>query len=395
MFFSGCSRSEDPPVSPTPRPSHFGVVEAWVDYQEAQNLGFEIVRRFILWGRVQPKRDQTTWDWLDYDVNKIHEYGFDVLLTLLPFAQWDQNSCRQGATLFGPPCDIKAYRAFVEAIVERYDGDGTEDMPDLKQGVHFWEIFNEPALPGGTEGYEVTADEYLDLLENTYPIIKERCPGCEALQGGEAGVVPQTVSYIERYLGLGASRFFDIANVHFIHADFFDENLFADKFMALLAKYGVAKPVWITEVQIQFGPGAAPPGFSESEAAAEMVKAYVRAFGLGVERIFYTVVKANPIFPAMVNRSALIDVAGRRRAPYYAMKTMIAQLKGFSRVEKIAPCQYRFHLPDKPVYVLWGSGSLPPEITGMVSVFSVSGDNSSMEASSISLTESPIFVIRQ
>jgi len=374
------------------RPSHFGVVEAWVDYQESQNLGFEIVRRFIPWGRIEPQRGKFDWNWLDYDVSMIHKYGFDVLLILLPFADWDQALCRPGAKLKGPPCDMEAYRAFARALVERYDGDGFSDMPGLARGIHFWEIFNEPALPAGVEGYDVPVEAYLELLEATYPIIKESCPSCEALQGGEAGVTSETVGYIEKYLSLGAADYFDIANVHFIHATFFDETLFAEQFTGLLARYQIKKPVWITEVQIQGGPGAAEPYFTEEQAASEMVKAYVRAFGVGIERIFYTVIKESPLFPAIMNRAALIDSAGRKRALYYSMKTMISQLKAFESVKVLSPGTYKFNTPGKPVYVLWGSGGVPSEITGVVKVVGIDGIPAIRGALSIALSRDPIFV---
>ncbi len=373
-------------------PAHFGVVEAWSDYQESQNIGFEIVRRFIRWGRIEPQRGTFDWSWLDYDVSMIHKYGFDILLILIPFADWDQDLCRPGANLNGPPCDIEAYKAFVRAIVERYDGDGFSDMPGLARGIHFWEIFNEPALPAGIEGYDVPVEAYLELLKATYPIIKERCPSCEALQGGEAGVTAETVNYIEKYLSLGAANYFDIANVHFIHATFFDETLFAEPFTGLLARHQIKKPVWITEVQVQGGPGAADPFFTEEQAASEMVKAYVRAFAIGIERIFYTVVKENPLFPAIMNKAALIDGAGRRRPAYYAMKTMISQLKAFESVKVLTPGAYKFNTPGRPTYVLWGSGAAPSEIAGVVKIVGIDGIPVIRSASSIALSRDPIFV---
>ena len=47
---------------------------------------------------------------------------------------------------------------------------------------------------------------------------------------------------------------------------------------------------------------------------------------------------------------------------------------------------------SKPVYVLWGSGDVPDDITGTVKVTDVKGLETEMDAESIVLTDSPIFV---
>ena len=86
---------------------------------------------------------------------------------------------------------------------------------------------------------------------------------------------------------------------------------------------------------------------------------------------------------------------GRRpqlRAPYYAMKTMISQLKGFDSVKMLSPGAYKFIVAGKPVYVLWGNGGVPPEITGVVKVVRVIGSPSIQSASWISLSPDPVFV---
>lgn len=42
--------------------------------------------------------------------------------------------------------DEAAYTAWVTAAVERYDGDGVDDMPGLLAPIRHWEVDNEPDL---------------------------------------------------------------------------------------------------------------------------------------------------------------------------------------------------------------------------------------------------------
>jgi hypothetical protein len=46
----------------------------------------------------------------------------------------------------------------------------------------------------------------------------------------------------------------------------------------------------------------------------------------------------------------------------------------------------------KPVYVLWGYGPAPAEVTGTVLVTDIMGQSQEIDAAAITLTDSPIFV---
>jgi hypothetical protein len=47
---------------------------------------------------------------------------------------------------------------------------------------------------------------------------------------------------------------------------------------------------------------------------------------------------------------------------------------------------------NKPVYVLWGTGNVPSEITGTVKVTDISGNVRQMQASQVTLSDSPIYI---
>ena len=80
------------------------------------------------------------------------------------------------------------------------------------------------------------------------------------------------------------------------------------------------------------------------------------------------------------------------RPAYYGLKTLIEKLDKFTSAEKLAEGQYRFMVEGKAIYVLWGSGEIPEEITGEVVVTDIYGKETRIDSSAINLTESPIFV---
>jgi len=80
------------------------------------------------------------------------------------------------------------------------------------------------------------------------------------------------------------------------------------------------------------------------------------------------------------------------RPAYYGLKTFIEKLDKFTSAEKLAEGRYRFMVEGKAIYVLWGSGEIPEEITGEVVVTDIYGKETRIDSSAINLTESPIFV---
>jgi hypothetical protein len=87
------------------------------------------------------------------------EEGILLSITVMPLAEWDQDRCHgdeylgnmpmpEGRAVIkvGKPCSMEDYTEFLKKLVERYDGDGVNDMPELKYPVKYWEIMNEPAM---------------------------------------------------------------------------------------------------------------------------------------------------------------------------------------------------------------------------------------------------------
>jgi hypothetical protein len=115
------------------------------------------------------------------------------------------------------------------------------------------------------------------------------------------------------------------------------------------------------------------------------------AFGGGVDKLFYVGLDESP----GDQESWLLMPKGgiyQRQATYRAYATMVQKLDYFTTAEKLGEGKYRFTVGDKTVYVLWGQGSLPMEITGRVTVTDIYGKMEVKEAEEIIFGDSPVYV---
>jgi len=104
------------------------------------------------------------------------------------------------------PTGLEAeYQAFVRAVVERYDGDGVDDVDDHVRVKH-WQVMNEPfwALSQGV----LTPRQYADLVVLTEQAIHQADPEAKIVLGD----VGQAISEIAPLL---ASARFDAVDRHF------------------------------------------------------------------------------------------------------------------------------------------------------------------------------------
>jgi hypothetical protein len=383
--------------------SHFGFLGASFDAMELTKLGITWDRPHpgpFIWGRIEKERGEYDWGEVDRYVQRAQRYGLATVATIWPFAEWDQAGWgeigpggivfeREMGTSRRKPYDMDTYKAFVSALVERYDGDGEDDMTGLVYPIKYWEAGNEPSMQDGFNTFfSGSSEDYLEILEATYQAVKEADPEAKVLHAGMAGMDPRMVSFWEPIFEKG-SQYFDIANIHSIGAS---EELNVPEFRELLSKHGIDKPIWVTEAQHRTGMTLYGKNVSSEEHACILMKSYVLSFALGVDKIFYTSFKAPPSGQDQFQQSALVDASGEKRPAYYALETLIGKLDKFTSAEKLAEGQYKFMVEGEAIYVLWDSGEIPEEITGEVLVTDIYGEEMRTDSSVIKLTESPIFV---
>ena len=148
-------------------------------FADAQNIGVEWHRpsRYILWTAVQPDLADTTLDFSMFD----QIYGsvpddIHILANISPQGRYDSGYCIPGTWI---PTDTLKYIRFVEATVERYDGDGIDDMPGLTNPIKYWQVGNEPN--------DTLVSDFATLQRITYQAIKNADSSSIVLIGGVSG----------------------------------------------------------------------------------------------------------------------------------------------------------------------------------------------------------------
>ena len=187
------------------------------------------------------------------------------------------------------PKDTEGYLAWVRAAVERYDGDGVDDMPGLRTPAKHWQVDNEP--PRRREGFPA-------LQRMTYQAIKQADPEAKVLVGGLRLPIPKLMKlYEQEDLNIlrelnGTS--IDIYDVHWYGyaGDYVELGPALARLRKDLRRLGFGEiPIWFTEMGTHSGSPAADgrhhPSQTERAQAAEMVRRYVSLLGHGVEKVFW------------------------------------------------------------------------------------------------------------
>ena len=190
------------------------------------------------------------------------------------------------------PKDMAAYEAYVRYVVERYDGDGIDDMPGLARPVVYWEADNEPDLKNAHRARSAvreydpaqfcTPAEYAEVFLATARAIKQAFPGAKVLNGGlYKPDGPEGARWFKAFVQTpGVPAAIDILSVHTYH-----DNIAGDRIAAGIGteRAGLEdKPVWVTETS--FGTDAT----TDAEGQARMLAVLVaRAALAGADALFW------------------------------------------------------------------------------------------------------------
>lgn len=299
--------------------NYFGFLGASMDndnFEYLQSVGAGWMRPHpgpAVWEMIQTEDGgDYDWDFMDNVVKKANTHEINLLITIWPFAAWDQvrkadaSACEvantdeflpneeaeaKGRDEYIPgyrcnPYDWAEYQRWVRAMVERYDGDGRKDMPGLTIPVTYWEVMNEPDLPGSDtlDFYKEGSDEYYTLLRRTAKAIRRSDNDANIVIAGAAGpYVNQEGYFMDFYYNLftdhpQAKKYFTIGNMH--HVSKATENDFnVNVYQTMLDEFSIDKPIWVTE--------AGAEGSSATEQKQYIQSATGEAIQAGAERIFY------------------------------------------------------------------------------------------------------------
>lgn len=272
----------------------------------------------FVWDMMQESKDaKIDFSLSDQEIKNNGANDLGILATIWPFADWDQKSLinaadckvanddeflpkndKKGRGSYLPeyrcnPSDWSAYQSFVQKVVERYDGDGIDDMPGLTMPVKYWEVMNEPDLqyqnnmpPNGNSSlnfYKQGPTEYAELLINTSTPIRSADPEAKILIAGAAGGDSRMLGFYESVFANKATfEAFDIGNVHCISNDQKTHDFNVGAYKNLLEKVGITgKSIWVTEAEAMYS--------TVGEENFESTKTSVaNAIAAGAERIFFT-----------------------------------------------------------------------------------------------------------
>jgi len=353
------------------------------------------------------------WEYSDNFIGWYQDGYYCALMVLFPFANWDQESCHpedgytaefekgKGGTLkVGIPCDMGAYKNYLKALVERYDGDGVNDMPNLKVPIKYWEIMNEPSMQGGSTGgmgeelkfFYGTPAEYVTILKNSYEAIKEADPDAKVLHAGIAGMHEKAYDFWDQVYALDVGDYFDIANIHSISTTELREDLYMEKFKTFLEKYGLEdKPIWITEVQ--FGGLIEVPSDIESFNSL-MVRSSIFSLALGADKLFF-----------IENWNGWGAQAASSQLAY---QTLVKFMNDFDTIEVILQeytenigdqdgltsniGQYKITKGTEVFYVLWGDAVIPEEISGTIEIIDIYGNSKIDSVYNLVLSGTPQYI---
>ncbi|AHF94113.1 hypothetical protein OPIT5_05815 [Opitutaceae bacterium TAV5] len=158
---------------------------------------------------IEPAKGQYRWELLDPHIDALTRAGMTIAGQFCYTPLWasphpdkkNVNICVVEGTAYAP-ADIQDYARFVEATVRRY-GDR----------IRLWELWNEPAIPGGSVFWSDTPENFVRLMEAGYTTIKRLQPDSEVWIGG-LGSRSAYYAFYNRIQQLGASRFYDVLSQH-------------------------------------------------------------------------------------------------------------------------------------------------------------------------------------
>jgi hypothetical protein len=278
------------------------------DFAEEIGVRWHRPGLYLMWVLGQPNVSEGSyvWELFDRDVRAVppgmrqmrnlcvcHDNMVQIpgrpLLEAVKRPQIDVSQHVEGTTY--RPKDVAKYQRWVRAVVERYDGDGVDDVPGLTAPVKFWQVDNEP--PRRRVGYA-------ELVRITSQAVKEADSTARVLIGGleipfddyRQRIYEQEQLPILQEL---RDKGIDILDLHWFGHLGESRKLpkALERVRRDLKQCGFENTaIWFTETGTYNGTprhhqGHPLPFQSERQQAAEVVKRHVVALSEGVEKLFW------------------------------------------------------------------------------------------------------------
>jgi uncharacterized repeat protein (TIGR01451 family) len=237
-----------------------------------------------------------------------------------------------------PPYFAAAFRR----VVERYDGDGLNDMPGLTLPVNAWELFDR-FTPDSNTWTGCTLERYDQYLQLASALARVADPEVTILPSAvENTPMPGTTNYLWRLLE------YDPAVVDAIDAfslrdrwaltTYASGSTPAPQYLEALSfrelAVGWERPVWMTAADFAstYDHEFAQHGYTctETDQAVFVARALPFALAVGFDRLFYNEVNARAGDSAAQRWAALVDTNGHRRMAFYTLQKLAGWLDEFT-----------------------------------------------------------------
>lgn len=231
----------------------------------------------VAWDFIEPTppvngKHKYDWKRLDANITEYQAHNFNIMVELKSKSSWamstpDAQTGWKGAYLSALPRKehMDDYADFIRSVVERYDADGKDDMPNLRMPVLHYEIESEAANYGFWSG---TAQEYIKMTRTAHAAAKEANPDViivlSGINLGDWVYDMPTDAELERRIdarGPGTSRLlrktldfvretlkaedcFDVVEFH-SNEDYRSMPGVVDWIRREMRKNGYEKPIWI------------------------------------------------------------------------------------------------------------------------------------------------------
>ncbi len=256
----------------------------WVSYQEAAEIGIKWSREAV--PDFTPHDDQNMKNLTDIHEPMLKKAAEEGIPMNYVFNFHIAGSAKEDSRWTPKTELVQKYTDWIKYVVERYDGDGTNDMPGLVYPIKYWQIDNEPDLHP-----EAEASSYAELLKISYEAIKSADPDAEVLCGGIGlGSEGYNIGYYQTVFGTYQQRYFDIFDFHY-YGNAKTAYRHIENDLAPLRSFFETKGwkdvrVWCTEMGTYSGQPKGMEFQSEIQQAADYVKRWIHGISVGLQVIF-------------------------------------------------------------------------------------------------------------
>ncbi len=351
-----------------------------------QESGASWLRVHIEWFSIEPENtDPANFKWWQANraIAAAKDGCLNIVATLEGTADWAATSGRRSPI---QEQYLPEYAQFVQAIVERYDGDGVDDAPGSPV-VHLWEFYNEPDFYTADDmryGWGPSGAQYAQMLKTVYPAVKAANPQAQVVFGGvayewfsdEGGLFSR--SFLDDAFAAGAGDYFDVMNIHCYP---FPNNCMrwargnssglVEKIQAVrdkMAQYGFSKPIILTETG--WHSSSNHDGFASNDdiQGRRLVQLLTQALAYDMKVIIWWTLKnpqsPDPAAPGYPYDSGLVtyDPTPEKKPAFTVYRTLVERVGRAKLLRVISPAwsdnnleAYRFRdsTTNKVFYVAW------------------------------------------